>query len=174
MTAGKMVAGDLIIPLDRYPHLRESNTLQDAVQALLSYTCGDSESLLYCEVFVLNDENQLVGRATLQDLLKALDKRLVEVPRVERFEGKEGDYSNLAILYEDSFYHECSKRGDILLKDIASPVERIAKKEDSLVKMLSILLHGHDQTLPVVEEGSVIGFIRLEEVFKAVCSSCRL
>jgi len=174
MTASKPIARDLVIPLDKFPHLQETDTLHDAVKTLLSFTCGESERLLYSELFVLNDQQQLVGRVALQDMLKTLDKRLVEIPKVERFEGKGGEYSNLAILWEESFFLECAKKKGTPLKIIMNPVNRVAKEDDSLVKVLSMLLHGDELVLPVINDASVTGFIRLEEIFKAVCGYCKL
>lgn len=172
--AAKPVARDFVIPLDKYPHLHETDTLKDAVELILSFTCGESARLMYSELFVFNEEEQLGGRVSLQDMLKTLDKRLVDTPKVERFEGKGTDYNNLAILWEESFFIECAKKHNVPLKGIMSPVKKVVKADDSLVKTLSMLLHSYEQALPVVEGDTVIGFIRLEEIFKAVCGYCKL
>lgn len=175
MAADIPVVRDFIIPLERYPNLLETKTLHDAVETLLSFACGENDRLRYSAIFVLNEENQLVGKATLQDLLRGLDKRLVEVPGVASFEGKGAEYPNLAVLWEESFFVECAKKKDVPLKELMVPIERMVKADDSLVKALSILLHHpDDQALPVIDGGTVVGAIRLEEIFKAVCSCCKL
>lgn len=173
MTAAKPVARDYVIPLDKYPHLHETDTLKDAVGLILSFNCGDGARLMYSELFVFNDRQQLAGRISLQDILKTFDRRLTET-KVEHFEGKGVDYNSLAILREESFFHECAKKHDMPLKDIMSPVKKVAKADDSLVKTLAMILHGNEQVLPVVDDHSVLGFIRLEEIFKAVCGLCKL
>ncbi|MDW7771786.1 MAG: CBS domain-containing protein [Desulfobulbaceae bacterium] len=174
MTPDKPVVRDYVIPLARFPHLHDTDTLKDAVELIFSFTCGESARLMYSELFVFNAQDQLAGRVSLQDILKTFDKRLVETPKVEHFEGKSTEYSNLTILWEESFFIECAKKHKIPLQEIMSPVKRIAKADDSLVKALSMLLHGDELVLPVVDGKSVIGFIRLEEIFKAVCGLCKL
>lgn len=153
MTTAKPVARDFVIPLDKYPHLHETDTLKDAVGLVLSFTCGESARLMYSELFVFNDQEQLVGRVSLKDILKTLDIRLVETPK--RFEGKGTEYSNLGILLEESFFIECAKKHKVPLKEMMSPVKKIAKADDPLVKSLSMLLHGDEQALPVVDLDSV-------------------
>ncbi|MFH1216896.1 MAG: CBS domain-containing protein [Pseudomonadota bacterium] len=174
MTADNPVVRDFVIPLERYPHLQETKTIHDAVEIILSFNCGGNERLRYSELFVLNEQNQLVGRMSLRDILKGLDRRLVEVPAVKEFEGKGAEYPNLAFLWEESFFVECSRKKDAPLKGFMSPVERMVKADDSLVKALSVILHGVDQVLPVIDGDEVIGVIRLEEIFKAVCRYCKL
>ena len=173
MTADTLTVKDFIIPVDRYPHVHEAETIHDAVQVIQSYTCGENDRLRYSELLVLNDKNQLAGRLTLQDILKGLDKRLVEVSKVKEFEGKGAEYPNLAILWEESFFIECSNKADRLIRDFMSPTTTI-KAGDPLVKALSVILNGNDVIMPVVEEERVIGVIRLEEIFKAICAQCKL
>ena len=144
------------------------------MQTIQSFTCGENDRLRYPELLVLNDQNQLVGRLTLQDILQGLDKRLVEVPKVKGFEGKGSEFPNLAILWEDSFFVECSKKATNPIKDFMSPTKRHVKGGDPLLKALSIMLHSNDVILPAVDEARVIGVIRLEEIFKAICSRCKL
>ncbi|MBU0960846.1 MAG: hypothetical protein KKH60_04910, partial [Proteobacteria bacterium] len=52
---------DLVIPLDRYPNLNEHQTLQEAIQALMSFRAGQEERIQYGKLLVANDQNQLVG-----------------------------------------------------------------------------------------------------------------
>jgi len=54
------------------------------------------------------------------------------------------------------------------------PIQHIVKGRDPLLKALSIMLHSNEVVLPVVEDGAVVGVIRLEEIFTAICGVCRL
>jgi CBS domain-containing protein len=165
---------DSTILLERYPHIQETQTLHDGVQVIQSFTHGENNRLKYSELLVINDQNQLVGRLTLQDILQGLDKRLVAVPKAKGFEGKGAEYPNLAILWEESFYLECSQKASRPIRDFMSPAKRYVKGSDSLLKALSMMLYTHETLLPVVEEKRVIGVIRIEEIFKAICSQCKL
>ena len=74
-----------IIPMKRFPHIDESQSLQEAVKALRGYTCGPNERMRYSELLVISEQHQLVGRVNLQSILKGLDPNLAQV-----FKGYEG------------------------------------------------------------------------------------
>lgn len=174
MTVSNPVVRDFIIPLDRYPHLLETQTLHDALETLTDFSCGANERLRYSTIYITNHEQQLVGKITLQDMLMALDDRFAEAKKAGKFEGKGTEYPNLTILWEDSFFIECSKKKDIFLKNVMRPVTRLVKADDSLVKAISIMLYGNIEVLPVLDGDSIIGVIRLEELFRAICSACKI
>ena len=174
MASSNPVVKDMIIPLARYPHLNESQTLHDAVQVIQSHTCEENGRLIYSGLLVLNDQNQLVGRITLQDILKSLDSRLKDACKVKKFEGKGMEFPNLAILWEDSFFVECTKGAYKLIKDLMSPIKYIVKGSDPVLKALSIMLSTKEVVLPAVDEDHVIGVIRLEEIFKAIGDKCKI
>ncbi len=174
MAAEIPVVRDHIIPIDKYPHLQETQTIDDAVQNLLSHTCGDSGHLQYSGIIILNDSNQLVGLLELETILGALDKRLVDIPSVNAHEGKGTEYPNLSILWEDSFFRTCPLHKDKAIKEFMLPAKRFSKGSDSLIKALSMMLYSNESTLPVVEENIVTGIIRLEEIFKVISSVCKL
>lgn len=174
MASDNPVVKDLIIPLESYPHLNESQTLHDADQIIQSYSCEENDRLIYAVLLVLNEQNQLIGRLTLKDMLQNLDPRLKEASRVRQFEGKEMDDPDLAILWEDSFFVECTKRSHLLVKEIMSPITHILKGSDPVLKALSIMLSTKEVVLPVVDEGRVMGVIRLKEIFKAISNRCKI
>jgi len=173
VTADIPVVRDHFIPIAKYPSLKETQTLSEAVQVILSYTCGN-DRLMFSEILVLNDQNQLVGHLNLQSILKALDKRLADIPEVKGHEGKGAQFPNLSILWEESFFHTCPLKRDIPIRDVMRSTSRYAKSGDSLIKALAIILEDDEDILPVVENNSIIGVIRLEEIFKAICCSCNL
>jgi len=172
VTSEKPVVRDSIVPIDSYPHLKETQTLADAVQTLLSFPGDENDRIRYGGMLVVDENDQLVGCLNLQTILRALDKRMAGSP--ERYEGKEGEYQDLAILWEDSFFSKCSEKRDTPISDCMIPVQHIVKGGDPLLKALSIMLHSDEVVLPVVEDGAVVGVIRLEEIFTAICGVCRL
>ncbi len=171
MTAENPVVRDFIVPIDKYPQVTESQTLGDAVQTLMAATCGDNGRLRYSGLLVVDDKYQLVGRLNLQTILQTYDKRLAPA---KGHQGKDGEYPNLAILWEDSFFSKCAEKKDTPIGDFMVATKKMVKAEDSLLKALSIMLHSNEQVLPVVDNGSIIGVIRLEEIFTAISSVCKL
>ncbi|MCJ7601204.1 MAG: CBS domain-containing protein [Desulfobulbaceae bacterium] len=174
MTKDIPVVRDYTIPLERYPHLNEKKTLRDAAKEIQSFTAGENKQLRYSEALVVNDQNQLVGRMTLTDILHGLAPQLVESTRVQKFEGKTADFANLALLVEDSFFKECSLRWSKPVSSFMSPVENTVSADTHLLQTLLIMLNTKDYNLPVVDNEMIVGVIRMEEIFKAISSHCNL
>ncbi|MCL7487601.1 MAG: CBS domain-containing protein [Desulfobulbaceae bacterium] len=174
MTTDIPAVKDLVIPIERYPHVNQDKTLHDAVQVIQSYTCGENDRIRYSEIMVVNDQNQLAGRLSILDVLRGLDKRFSEIPKVKEFAGKGSDYPNLTILWEDAFFVGCAKGVSRPVREFMSPIKNMVKTSDSLLKVLSILLSLNCQLLPVVEGKRVVGVIRLEEIFKEISVRCGL
>jgi CBS domain-containing protein len=168
------VVKDHLITLTSYPHLTEDQSLSDAVEIIKSYTAGEEERLKYSEMLVLDNNNRLVGRVTIQDIIMGIDPRFIGLAKVNKYQGKKADVTNLIILWEDSFFEECSKRGTKMIRDFMSPIRHTVKSGDSLLKALAIMLSANETVLPVMDADRVVGVIRLEEIFKAITSQCRL
>jgi Mg/Co/Ni transporter MgtE len=168
------VVRDHIITLDGYPHLQDDQTLHDAVEVIKSYTHAPGERLAYSELFVLDGSRRLVGRVRLQDIIRGIDPRFNGLAKVEKYEGKKSDVTNLVTLWEDSFFEECSKRRTKIIREFMSPVQHAVKMGDSLLKALAIMLSANETVLAVVDDDRVAGVIRLEEIFNSITSQCRL
>lgn len=168
------IVRDLVIPLKDFPHLHEHQTLHDAVAVLLSHTCGEFDRIRYAELLILNDRNQLCGRVILQDILMSLDPRFKEASKVSGFEGKGAEFSNMITLWEDSFFVECTKWSHVPIKNLMSPIKYTVKGSDPVLKALVIMIGTKISVLPAVDEGRVIGVIRMKEIFRTICSKCRI
>lgn len=165
---------NVLIPLDRYPHLNENQTLHDAVSELKLFTAGAKNRLRYNMLLVVNDQNQLIGKVTLADMLKALFPPLYESVKMKKFEGQETTFPNLAILLEDTILKECPAKASLPVKDFMSDTENYIQAETQILKTLMIMLNSGNYTLPVIEEDKIIGVIRHEEIFDAMCIHCNL
>jgi Mg/Co/Ni transporter MgtE len=174
MASDSPIVRDLVIPLKNYPHLKENQTLHEAVAEIYSFTCGETNRIRYSEILILNDRNQLSGHVTLLDILQNLDPRLKEATKIKEFEGKGSEFHNLSILWEDSFFIECTKRSHIPIREFMSPIRHTVNGNDSVLKVLAIMARTKDVALPVVEEKHIIGVIRLKEIFKAIAARCRI
>ena len=164
------VIRDIIIPLDRYPHLNEKQTLQEAIQAFISFRAGGTDGLCYAGLLVVNDENQLVGRLSLIDIMHGLAPRLVDPSRVGKFEGKETEYPNLAFLYEEKTFAECGKNQQKSIKPLLQSIDFSLPADTHILKALAMMSHRSDFHVPVTDNGNIIGILRLEEIFNAMCN----
>ena len=152
MASDKPVARDLAIPLERYPHLNEQHSLHDAVAAIQTYTYGENERLRYDELLVFNDRNQLSGLVRLQDILQCLHPRLKEAPKDKKFEGKASEFPDLTILWENSFFVECTKRSRIPITECKSPIKHVVKGDDPEPGLLAVLGRDFHKGLHVADK----------------------
>ncbi len=165
------VIRDIIIPLDRYPHLNEDKTLEEAIRVFRAFRAGEKDRLRYAGLLVVNNQNQLVGKLSLVDILHGLVPRLVDATKVEKFEGKDAEYPNLAFLYEDTTFAECGKSQKKSIKPLLQPIDFSLPADTHLLKALVMMSHRNDFNVPVTENGTIIGIVRLEEIFNAMCTT---
>ena len=161
----------LVIPLDRYPHLNENQTLREAIQAFMAFREGEQERLRYAELFVVNDQNQLVGKLSLIDILHGLVPRLVDATGSAKFEGKNTEYPNLSLLYEEKTFAGCGKNQGKPIKPLLHAINFSLPADTHILKALVMMTHRNDFNVPVTEKGNVIGVLRLEEIFNAMCNT---
>lgn len=168
----KFLVKGLIIPMKRFPHIDENQSLHEAVKILRGYTCGQNERMRYSEMLVVNAQHQLVGRLNLQSVLKGLDPNLAQV--FKGYEGKAGEFPNLPILWGDSFFKACHSRFGKNAREFMTPLPTPVKANESALKALSIMLAHNETVLPVLSESGdeVVGVIRLEEIFNGIVRRC--
>lgn len=162
---------DLIIPIERYPHLNENQTLQEAIQSFMSFRAGQREHLHYNMLFVVNDLNQLVGRMFLMDIMHGLAPRLLDGAKVDKFDGKAAEYSDLVYLYEMSTFSECGKNRDKPIKPLIHVIDFSLSADTHILKALMMMAARKDFDVPVKENHNIIGVLRLEEIFMAMCNT---
>ncbi len=160
----------LLIPMKRFPHVQEDRSLQQAVAVLRDFTCGENERMRYSEMMVISTEHKLVGRVSIQSILRGLDPNLSQA--VKGYQGQSGEFPNLAILWGNSFFSGCNISFGKNIKDFMTPLPAAVKDTESALKALSIMLTHNETVLPVVSGNEVVGVIRLEEIFDAVVKRC--
>jgi len=171
----EQIAKDFLIPIDKYPHIGQDQTLQEAVEALQSMRWGVHENLLrFSELLVLNADNQVVGRLTVQDILAAMEPRLLKLDQDPIFKGGKIDSPNLAILWEQSFFKQCKTYNAKKVGEVMSPIATVLKTSQHILVALHTMLHNNETHLPVLAGDEVIGVLRLEEVFTVITGLCAI
>lgn len=165
------VVRDIIIPLDRYPHLNENRTIQEAVEVLMAFRAREQRPPLYTVLLIVNDKNQLVGKLSLIDILHGLVPRLVDTTKADKFEGKDAEYPNLAFLYEEKTFANCGKNQQKPVKPLLQDIDFSISADTHILNALVMMSHRNDFYVPVTENGNIIGILRLEEIFNAICNT---
>lgn len=162
---------DLIIPIERYPHLSEDQTLQDAIQSFTTFRASQKERQHYDMLFVVNDHNELVGRLFLMDIMHGLAPHLLDSAKSSKFEGQQANHQDLVYLYEKSTFTECGKNRDKPIKPLVHAIDFSIPANTHILKALVMMNSRQDYEVPVTDNGSISGVLRLEEIFMAMCST---
>ncbi len=170
---------DLMVPLDEYATVPVEATLFEAVTALeKAQEELDRSRYLYLHraVLVYDENDHIVGKISQMDVLKALEPRYREI----------GDPSSLSRAgFSSSFLRDmlqqyslwdkpladiCSKGADIKVKDFMSkPSEgEYVDEEAALEEAIHMLVMGHHHSLLVTRGGSIVGILRLTDVFNEI------
>jgi predicted transcriptional regulator len=165
---------DLMIGLESYPQVREKDMLHEAIGTIQNFTCSEKGHLQFADLLVFDDTKQLVGRLTLQDILRGLEQKLLGKAGVPQYEGKKIDFPDVAILWEESFFRDCRPHMKTTVGEAMSPIKTTVKATATVLKALYVMLQSGDCCVPVLEDDRVVGVVRLEEVFKAICDRCAL
>ncbi len=162
---------DLVIPIELYPHLNENQTLQEAIESFIYFRAGQQERQHYDMLFVVNNQKRLVGKLFLMDIMHGLAPHLLEDTRVDKFEGQKENYLDLAYLYEKSTFTECGKNRDKPIKPLMHGIDFSLPADTHILKALVVMANRNDFNIPVTDNGTIIGVLRLEEIFMAMCNT---
>ena len=164
---------DLIIPLEQFPHLSTEASVHEAVGLLFSHVNGNGR-LQYDELLVISADNQYVGRLTVRGILTCYFPTLFATGDKQIFAGKKEKFSDLAILMEDSFQGECKRQGALPVRDYMAPPLKSIKANLHPLHAAEIMMAENETCLPVVEDGILIGLVRLIDIFHTLAGSCSL
>ena len=164
------VIRDIMVPLDRYPHLNENKTLQDAIGAFKTWP-DKLEGFCYSKVLVVNDENQLIGTVSRLDILKGMAPRLFDATKVEKFEGKDAEYPNLIFLFEEKVFAECGENRLRSIKEIVADIDFSLPADTPILKAMVMISNRQDFNVPITDNGNIIGVLRLADIFNALCDT---
>ncbi len=158
-----------MLPLAGFPCMKESGTVQEAIQQLRSFCpLGSSGPCGFSELMVVDDQGGLVGRVTQQGILRVLFATILEPVDIKPFEGKTIEYSDLStllngVLMREGVNHLNASIGRVIEKGI-----RVLPVATDLIHAMSVMVICKETVLPVEENGKLVGVVKLAEVFGAL------
>ena len=164
---------ELMIPLSDYVTVGVKATLFEAVQALeKAQGENDRGHHPHRAVLVLDDSQNVVGKLSHHDILRALE------PKYEHIELARFGYSRKFMqsllekfqLWEDSLNDICRKANEKTVEKFMSKPTEVERIDESAPLNLAIhqLLMGCHQSLLVMRGDKVIGILRLTDVFDEI------
>lgn len=161
-------AGDIMIPLDRYPHLPHWFTLRQAMVEMENseLDIGGRKSLPRV-VLVFDEKYQLLGMVRRRDILRGLEPRfLLGNPSTDqsRSVGMEADPA-LTEVFSDQILKGIKERSERAVSEVMIPVTGTVDYQDHIAKVVYEMNANKFSLLPVLRAGRVVGIVRTVDVF---------
>ena len=164
-------AGDIMIPLNKYPHLPYWFTLRRAlVEMEKSVIETNNRKSLPRVVLVFNEQYELMGMVRRRDILRGLEPEfLVDKPLEYRKKLFDVDLTPaMAGFSYEELLAGVEKRAERPVSDVMVPIEETVDFNDHIFKII-YEMNAHDLAmLPVMQDGRVVGVVRSVDVFHQV------
>ncbi|MEG6616869.1 CBS domain-containing protein [Peptococcaceae bacterium 1198_IL3148] len=167
-------AKDIMLPVDSYPIIYENDTVKRALSKFQFSLCSYQNKRR--NLLVLDQEDKPIGWVTLRDILSVIQPISTLKSYIQGW--NLADYNGPATYFAREFYNSidsnywqktltelCENLADKIITDIIRPLESGAVHANtSLHTAATIMSENNISTLPVVEQGKLVGFIRAEDI----------
>jgi Mg/Co/Ni transporter MgtE len=160
-------AGELMIPLDEYPHIPYWFTVRQAI-ALIQHSeleIGGKKSLARA-VLVFDEEYQLLGMIRRRDIIRGIDPKTILGNSDDNPQSPfsvEIDPNLLEISY-DKLVNVLKEQAEKPVSEVMIPIDHAVEQDDHLLKIMFEMNHHNFSMMPVTKDGAVVGVIRTVEV----------
>ena len=163
--------GDIMIPLEDYPHIPYWFTLRQAIVEMeKSEIDKDGRKSLPRAVLVFNEVYELLGLVRRRDILKGLEPKFLMVKplqyRKKLFDMKTDP--NLSLLTSDDFKKEILEQAERPVSEIMGPIEHTVDIEDHIFKVVYEMNEKMMNLVPVIKNNAVVGVVRTVDIFHRI------
>jgi CBS-domain-containing membrane protein len=164
-------AGDLMIPLDRYPHLAYWFTLRQAIAEMeKSEIEVDGRKSLPREVLVFNEAYELMGTVRRRDLLRGLRPEFLTARR-QQYTGKLFNVRvdpSLPELAHDKLLDGLREHAERPVSEVMRPITLTVRHGDHLMTIIHEMVANDLSLIPVLRDDRVVGVVRSVDVLHEV------
>lgn len=163
-----------MIPLEQYPVVSASTPLGDAVAAIRK---GMAQPALsgFRRVLVVDEAGSLVGTAAMSELLRGLEPGILRTTPegvaqgfATPFSGDSGVGSEL--FWDKTFEEGFSQPPTRSVSEVARPITVTIGPTEPLARALQRMLQHDREILAVVDDGKVLGVVRLVDIFDRIAT----
>lgn len=164
-------AGDIMIPLDRYPHIPYWFTLRQAIAEFekSEFDINGRKSLPRV-VLVFDEAYKLLGMARRRDILRGLEPEfLTSKPlhhRKKLFDVKIDP--NISEMSYDTLLKGIQQRAERPISEVMRPIEVTVDVNDHIGKVIYEMVDRNIVHIPVLNNEKVVGVVRSVDVFHEV------
>lgn len=161
-------ACDIMIPLDKYPHLPYWFTLKQAIVEMERSTLEvDGRVSLPRMVLIFDERYQLMGMARRRDILRGLEPEFLR-GRPMQHRKKLWDVQvdpNLSELSVEKVMDDVIRLAERPISEVMISVDGTVNCEDHIVRVVYEMNKCNLSMLPVLRDGQVVGVVRSVDVF---------
>lgn len=167
---------DVMIPLARYPSIRDTATLRDAVALMATAELDVRGRRSLPRVLLVFDEIQvLVGYVRRRDLMMGLEPRFLVVQPLA-YRKKLFDVAvdpNLSELPYDRVVQGIRDQAGRPVSDVMQPIETVVQADDHIMKAIYEMVSQDLTLIPVVDGRQLVGVVRSVELFHEMAQVLR-
>ncbi len=162
-------ASDVLIPLDKYPHLPYWFTLRQAMAEMEEAQLEIHGQIHIPRMILIFDEKyQLMGMARRRDILKGLEPIFLRDKPIEHPQ-KLWDVQvdpDLAELSYGSVVDAMIKlASDTTISEVMLPIKATVNHDDHIVRVIYEMNKHNLSVLPVLQDHRIVGVVRSVDVF---------
>jgi CBS-domain-containing membrane protein len=164
-------AGDIMVPLDEYPHLPYWFTLRQATAEFEKFELEiHGRKSLPRALLIFDEKNQLMGTVRRRDIMRGLEPDFLMGRPVESrktlFDVKVDP--NLSEFSYDKLLNGIRRQAERPIGDVMRPIAVTVDFEDHLGKVIYEMVDRGLSILPVLKQGKVVGVVRSVDAFHEV------
>jgi len=160
-------AGDLMVPLDQYPHLPYWFTLRQAIAEMdkseIDVRGRRSQPRV---VLVFNEKYQLLGMARRRDILRGLEPKFMIANALD-YREKLFDVQvdpNLSEMSYEKLLEGFRQRAERPVSEVMQPIAATVLQDDHIAKIVNEMVSHNTSLLPVLSDQRVVGVVRSVDV----------
>ena len=167
-------ARDIMLPLERYPHIHQWVSIREAILAVSASAVRlEDDHLIYPRyIIVLDDKDRFTGVINRRGLLMGLLPQLQDVERIrEHFRGllPESTMSlTIPIDWDSLFSHGAIERSWEPVESIMTPIKGTVEPDAPLSVVLDAALTHEIDVVPVAEGQKALGVVLMIDIFDTV------
>jgi CBS domain-containing protein len=167
----KVHAGDIMIPMDEYPHIPYWFTLRQAMAEMEgSELERNGRKSLPRVILVFNEKYELLGMVRRRDILRGLEPEFLSQKPLS-YRRKLFDVTvdpNLSELSFDKVIAGVRERAERPINEVMIPIEATIDYEDHIVKVIYEMNMHNLSILPVLKDNKVVGVVRTVDIFHEI------
>lgn len=175
-TGEMRTVGEVMVPLEQYPCVRDNTTLREAVEVIESTQLEVALRKSLPRVLLVYDEiGVYVGYVRRRDIMRGLEPRFL-VSKPLEYRKKLFDVAvdpNLSELSYDHVIKGIREQAGRPVSDVMNPIRATINADDHVIKAIYEMVLLDLNLLPVLEDGQVVGVVRSVDVFHELAQLLR-